>query len=972
MKNILIIAFSLISFYGNSQTLQFRWTGGYIIEDVDSIDLITFDGQSNQDGMYDVPLRYRDSLPYVKVWDKTSKSIQNMAWGYGYTRNPSSDDDNLNPIYTTSLYYDSACTPVYMCSYAYPGTQLFYDETILDWNANSVGEYLDSYLNTVDSTIKYLELTGKNIRNIYRIKFQGEQDAIVLEKAQAFYTNETALIEKYNTRFSGYNIHHYLIQVNSNANYIDTVNKAIDSIAVVRSDVDVISKSGFSYLPDNTHIDTTTQVLIGKTVYELTKPSVDTLLLDSATFSGGYSLHNIDFDLSYLSDSNFIPLKTNTSIMLSNSDSLNVLQFSPFHRNYNYDSVIFFQIYAIDTNADGSLNHPMRIGNISEYDSKIDRDGEFNVIPYSNSWRDVPNQSGSLTAAQAAISANDTIIIRTGNYAGYTLNKSHVVAGCGDVVFSETFIGTGAAGIDYKISGIYGYRSSSAANLFGFQSAGGSMLMNNVYADGGFDANNLTGYNVTANNSHFNGDLDLFYNCQINDCYMDSTYRISSRGDTYITFNRSFLPGYRNTNRITAIAANGKLTFNYCELKNGLFTSGAQSYEVGINNCDISVDDITHNFINVNQTGISIANTNIDGGKIDCASSNVSISNSTLNNFTFNQQSVNSNIYLAYILNNTITATDSTLWAFVNSSPNITGNSITTDQKLLFNLSNADNNDSTFYFRNNDVNWSYAGDSREFISLNTDTDKTFNEAIVTGNDFKLERYYGTESGHELYKDINTPSYFAYNKVNGATKPITIQNHSANVVSNEIIYNIFFDCETPITLNSSPNSNIYNNYITNTGLWDLSTVVYLDDNSGLHSNSDSCSFINNLINSNSGVYLNFNSTADTSGFTSSNNINSGELDITVNSVNSTFAEWQALGYDANSLTDITKAAGNGYNLGEPFNIGLVPATTFPNPTTTPQLSSWSIGAYILPISTKVVTKGNFIVVGADKRMIIFNK
>lgn len=262
MKNILFTFLILASLTSKSQT----------------IGLIIGDGQSNMSGVNDISSN-RDLLdfrywmsPYTYIWDSLSSSWQymlirdNLTGDYGLGSQPQRQI-SMTPFVSLAHNIDSLATREYrLLMYAYGGTQLYLDPTKLDWNVNSVGEYYQNYKSEITEAIANLTASGISVDTIYRVKYQGESDAEVEVKANAFYQNESDFIDSLEANFN-YPFKHILIEIIDTYTYSATVNGALSTLASERSNVTLYENTDFVY--SGVHIDNESQVVLGDSLFKL-------------------------------------------------------------------------------------------------------------------------------------------------------------------------------------------------------------------------------------------------------------------------------------------------------------------------------------------------------------------------------------------------------------------------------------------------------------------------------------------------------------------------------------------------------------------------------------------------------------------------------------------------------------------------------------------------------------------------------
>lgn len=243
-------------------------------------DLYIMDGQSNMNGVTDIPDTLNEDLFCAEIYDSTFKKLRYISGDGGMTSQPAVQI-KMNPVYSISRKADSALKKIFIANWAKNGSFLFQTSGEEDWNINSTGELYDKYITSIDSCISKMNQRGINVKNIYRICFQGESDATMQAAAESWESNQLDLINAINTHLTGYNIEHYLIEIVDNKTYSSTVNSAMHDIANARDDVSIIDNSGFVY-PDNTHLDINSQLLLGEKIYSKTIGKINNYIIMDA------------------------------------------------------------------------------------------------------------------------------------------------------------------------------------------------------------------------------------------------------------------------------------------------------------------------------------------------------------------------------------------------------------------------------------------------------------------------------------------------------------------------------------------------------------------------------------------------------------------------------------------------------------------------------------------------------------------
>lgn len=200
------------------------------------------------------------------------------------------------------------------------------------------------------------------------------------------------------------------------------------------------------------------------------------------------------------------------------------------------------------------------------------------------------------------------------------------------------------------------------------------------------------------------------------------------------------------------------------------------------------------------------------------------------------------------------------------------------------------------------------------------------------------------------------------------------------------YNIFDS--TSYLIKGVSNSKVYNNTFHNAvnHMLDIKTNIDAAPNE----KAEGTDIRNNIFYKeapNGFASVSFEQDEDTTGISITNNIYNPTDTITVGGVEFSLSEWQSLGYDQNSYNtnpnfkssselwpiQPSDAIGKGLDLGSPYNIGLDITSVWPDSVvTTPQLSSWSIGAYVVPLGKKIVESDLKLIRTSNGQLIYFNK
>lgn len=262
------------------------------------------------------------------------------------------------------------------------------------------------------------------------------------------------------------------------------------------------------------------------------------------------------------------------------------------------------------------------------------------------------------------------------------------------------------------------------------------------------------------------------------------------------------------------------------------------------------------------------------------------------------------------------------------------------------------------------------------LSVGTLEDELYADtAYVADNLFIGPYIYGNGAGaglHGISIGALKHSIIERNNVRGFPLALVSKSTDIDVTGQLWQYNVIDTCTHGITIRGSYNCTANNNtFKVNTSGLNLAVNETLPT-----SYTENTTFKNNIIYSYDHCIVS-DSSENLTGIDSDHNIMYSVNETAfVNFVNYNFSGWQSLiSQDANSYNSDPQlnangvpgtgspAIGNGLNLGSPYNIGLVPNTTFPNPSTTTQKALWTIGAYITNLNRTVTS--NFIILSGNK-------
>ena len=702
----------------------------------------------------------------------------------------------------------------------------------------------------------------------------------------------------------------------------------------------------------------------------------DTLLYDSVNAT------NTDIKLiKYTGQINlgYISCKEKGYLVI-NDDTISLRALSTIGlRNYNNADTLFFQSAQKTLNSDTTELLPTRITRIARYSTPTtDINDYWQALTITASMETVCasgcNQT-NIQAAENAISATDTIIVYSGNYdeGGGSGSLQYNIDNTVTIAIGNVEI-TSSGGTNYNVfyfnpGEMHGCIINGAGNIDRGVTTNAAKLK--LY---GCD---IIGHDRTA--WARNGSMSELNNSLI-DMEAGSLTMFEMTNYQYtLTVNECNLTGNNTTNAwMYKFNTNdtSKLNFTYNKLTLGV------SDVITVTSADM---DFNYNYINIDTAAVDLMaflstssdkTHNIKGNNIDVRgfSTGFSLFNATQDNFYFN------------IYNNTHTSDSGVAYAFIQSvdkdnSYNITyndfdiysGQSVLLDSCLSGNTVNVSYNNIQQHYAVNDDAYS----SFSLINMPDDI-----ECNIIGNAIFNPKYFGsTYGGHAcIFNSFTLNSKIKYNYLVGGGLSSLIYKGNGNRSGNTDAV-IQDNVMEELLLKGQPKTKIYNN------LFDGDQYGLRISGNGdagiVNGYGDSCEVYNNIILGDT-AYLVLNSTGLVDTVFSNYNIIRGDVyDVFLSTTDYTLTEWQALGYDLNSYnTDPSlnasgvpqsgsDAISNGLDLGAPYNVGLDPSATFPDPLTKNQVGTWDIGAFIVD-KTSAVTSGVTIITGANNALIIFNR
>lgn len=691
------------------------------------------------------------------------------------------------------------------------------------------------------------------------------------------------------------------------------------------------------------YVTTDLEVLLTGKISPLDSTAYDSILGD---YNANYKFINVDFDTSL----HKWPSKSLASLVVGddtiplyalNSDGL---------RNYNRADTFFIQ------------QENYNVLRIAKYSSaQVDVNNYFNELPEPINVSKVPGDYATINLAIASTSVNDTIEVYSGTYdeISYINWRYHNIRAVGNCLITST-------GTSYVIT----MSNENTAFLSGFTIDGENTTGVTLFGSGALSNKNIL--NCGFKNST-GADL-IFYtststnekNILFKNCVITGSNIINIRNNS--NFNNCYL-----SNRITTSLALDRLYIDSCDIhfnkidNDFLKTFGfADTVRLSYNNIYnfkglYLVDaintvlkaslDFSYNYVTTDSIRIS----NVRADKFE----NCNVNNNTFinNSFTNTTNFYTYNFRNLYIRDNLfITQTGNVYPIFVSSTE--TANEVYIEDNIDSSYS------ETGYF------------IRVGSELTDVTDNNILKTVIKGNIGYGLHYFSpasTPSIHGIFNGFNSDDIdISYNYLNGYGINYVFKGSTGTNSNNTKIFN-----------NTSANSYVSGfyskgvdsvKYYNNTSYNDP-IAFYFTENTGGDS-SVANQVINNLIE-NSGYAYSFD-VPSSNNFISYNNVVYSDNIANYNSTIYNWANWQALGYDANSfntdpnLSSSTQlwpvypsdAIEGGVDLGPPYNQGLDISSTWPNDINLiPRRNPPTIGAYeiykkrLVKQNNKLIKYGN---------------
>jgi hypothetical protein len=656
-------------------------------------------------------------------------------------------------------------------------------------------------------------------------------------------------------------------------------------------------------------------------------------------------------------------------------------------QNFDFDSLFYFRIKARSVNSDGTLLKHKRITEIERYTVATDRMTYFNVpFTVTPTMSIVPDDYVDSEAASLGAGNNDTILVKSGSYdEGSDFRPARPgqyfkVIGDAKIVCSGTTQGVFVNGIDsVKLDG---YEFSFPNNpLYSVYINGGITMsynsLKNCYIQDGdryqaFLRGDGTTYIEVANNifdaTDASGTYEVIRSQDANFLYDENyvfgtgTTAIQDNYSAYDFFNivkyNEFPPATYSTRSVYAFLVDS-VVFNYNNITPNVFRYALYKSSTSNRFSKLEIKGNTYN-----------------ADTVESAS------------YGFIRQVDTGDSLLFDIDNNTITigSVCTGINIYTKGSLDITNNKMTIYRGNNLKLRVQNNPSYILNIENNELNQQYTPDAS--ADYNVDLDNLSDtlrwyKVEIKGNVFRNPYYYGSVGGGHTCLYMGNLKYckVEHNYFTGAGLAGTIskgENGTTAGIETADSYflgNVWDSCGAIVK--GVRNMKFYNNYLYKECGYNSIRFYQNEDNASFEDSKYGQVF-NNIIYNDVRLPLSVETSNDTLGFDSDYNIYYPNSAINFAGTNYTLSNYQTnFSRDLNSYnTDPllnangvpgngSPAIGNGFNLGSSYNIGLVPNTTFPDPSTTTQKALWTIGAYITNLNRTVTS--NFIIFSGNKRL-----
>ena len=706
--------------------------------------------------------------------------------------------------------------------------------------------------------------------------------------------------------------------------------------------------------------------------------AADSALISTAGDSIGH-LTNVDFDITL----GYLPIRTGAFIQINDIETP-VCCISDWKRNYNYDSLMFFQHEARTVNSDSSEVLPLRITEVAIYSTATDADSYFNVneIPVGAVW--VPGDYDTINAAIVAAGfGGDIILVKESTQRQLRNNKPNLsIHAVGEVDIVDT---------DYAFE----CRADNQTHS-GFE-CNSSFSINAVYLNGATNVNCYNNYYYPTSNATISVGI-LTAPAYIKDSYIGSNARPYSTSDSTIiegcyinntgTTSPAHLTQYSCLYKFCNIENMGADWFNQTHTKinfgfygneinmgiGSFYTSIADTNTYYFEGNTIAQDDSVFFYIDNDNTwsfknntytgyGNSLVLELLDDGNHITFQDNDFTFNTSISDFTIQCDFLKENI-IDSISGNTV------IWP---STATYKGRFIriqSTDSVFFCNntlVNNIDDFDSDCDFIHVDPNV-YDPVYKCVISGNTLTQKNGgahgiyigNEANTSGNNKvnnivieynKLTARYSTTgtingSYHGIFVGFQSDPIVRYNYVEGSPLAYIHKGNGTTTKGGRFYGNVAKDFLQGQLMKGVDSTFIYNNTFFSGSNVDISNqrgVLVFENNLHSGEQSDNCQIINNIISiadsDGSALYV-----ADSSylGLISDYNILDANYGCNYLGDKISFAAWKdSSSQDANSFNSDpnlnsagiaasnSDAIGNATDLGSPYTTLLADSTVWPD-------------------------------------------
>jgi len=656
--------------------------------------------------------------------------------------------------------------------------------------------------------------------------------------------------------------------------------------------------------------------------------------------------------------------------------------------NFEGDSLLYLRNENFVLNQDSTINLPSRLTEIEVYSSATDRMSYFNIVPLSINakWVDPINgnngNSGSYDSPYLTTEyvstitlSNDTVYVKTGlekNSNFFIHNDTYKYFAIGDyklISTSATFIAS-VSGVGAEIHGFD--MDGESATSIGVRFSGTNQKLKNSRLS-----------NITSRAIEFTGG---------NGCVTESNTFINNQANIDIRINNYTYKGIENfannnTEHLSpTITDNSNLSEKWLKKINGWIFTLINSNEITIKYSDITGYVNSHS--NATDSGLVI----FEGNTVKAIADIPLIGVANIASINIKYKWIIKDNYFNYD-----TFQNTAIQLFNQDSVIIDGNlfdgigtgaieALTVDNRL-----GADTLKSCVV-KNNEIHIrGDQGSDLYVIQIGNQSidgsDELIKGAIVENNKIIGSGFYtGTPSTHGIFITRSQDATVRYNYCEGVGLGLVFKGvpFDQNALCS---YNILKNCKTGIDIKGYDSLKVYGNTIYNDSTYSSFGISVILNPSEFDSTSNNCDIRNNIIYdaSPSGTYDVIYLEDGTTGTVSNYNVFLTDNNILASNgiVDYTFPQWQSLGYDANSFntdpnlkstTELwpvspSDAIGNGDILSSTYNTGLDTTSVWTDDVvTTTQKSLWSIGSYVVSITSDL---RDTILVGVDTTLTMWS-